>query len=424
MLGASWRRYEDPSRSRDPRVRELVASLANLPAPELRAEFRAELRAQLVAIAPRYVAEGLAATAPMVDIVPRPAPRPSPRPSPHPTPKPRAAVAAPTHHTDTLLDRLRRIPIGRPLAVVASVITVFALLLGGAVWMSKKALPGDSLYGLKRASERFELATAGSDHAKASDYLNFAATRANEVRELLSRTSASAAGSGLQAAGGVDAGTAKLITSTLSSADADVKSASSLLGKQAVRSGSVKPLSTMTNWAPTQVARLSSIAAAMPAGALRTRAQSSEQLVTAALSRAETLTPKIGCSCLSSAHSDDLGPVPCPVCSSSAAQPTSPGGGQGTSAPGRSSHGRAGSGTSGPGGAVVAPRGGSAKTPGAPATTPKPTSGGHTTFPVHLPTPIKSLPVSVNSCGIGASLGPIGIGIGLCPISIGLTLHP
>jgi hypothetical protein len=70
MLGASWRRLEDPAHSRDPRVRALVAALAALPAPEPRPEFRAELRAQLVAIAPRIITESAGDTTPMVEIVP------------------------------------------------------------------------------------------------------------------------------------------------------------------------------------------------------------------------------------------------------------------------------------------------------------------------------------------------------------------
>ena len=57
LLGASWRRSEDPATSRDPRMRAVVGALATLPAPPMRAEFRAELRAQLVAITPRIVAE-------------------------------------------------------------------------------------------------------------------------------------------------------------------------------------------------------------------------------------------------------------------------------------------------------------------------------------------------------------------------------
>ena len=159
LLRSALRRRVDPARSRDPRVQAVVGALASLPiAPPPDPAFRAELRAQLVAITPRIVAE----SAP---------------------PAPAAATAAQTAATaktvPTKPERTRRFSLGRPLAVTASLVAVLALLLGGAVWMSRKALPGDTLYGLKRASESLQLATAGSDREKAQDYLDFAATRAS-----------------------------------------------------------------------------------------------------------------------------------------------------------------------------------------------------------------------------------------------------
>ncbi len=412
MLGASWRRFEDPTRSRDPRVRAVVASLAAVSAAP-RPEFRAELRTQLVAITPRIIAESNE-PARLADLVPTAtATAPAGR---------RRAAAAPRHSDDTVLARLRRVRLGRPLAIAASVFTAFALLLGGAVYMSKKALPGDSLYGLKRASESLQLATAGSDTEKAHDYLSFAATRAKEVQALLSRATASAAGYGPQA-GGIDASTAANIRSTLASADSDVKSASQLLGSQAVRSKSSKPLGAVTKWAPGQLSRLNDIAAAMPAGSLQERTMSSAQLVSRAMDRAEALAPAVDCACLTSAGSDDLGPLPCTTCGP-AALPIGPAG-----PPGGSTQGATGSATSA-GGSPAAPA------PNATNANPDPEQSGSTgnespTSGLHLPTilpslplPTPTLPITVKSCGIGASLGPISIGIGLCPISIGITHHP
>jgi hypothetical protein len=400
MLGASWRRFEDPVRSRDPRVRAVVGALATLPSPEPRPEFRAELRAQLVAIAPRIVADSApTAEAPMVDIVT----------GAQPARTSRARTGAPKH-ADGALARLRGISLGRPLAIAASVITVFALLFGGAVWMSQKALPGDTLYGLKRASESWELATAGSDTAKARDLLDFARTRADEVQGLLSRASASALGSGAQA-GSVDQHTAELITATLSSADSDVRSASSLLGKQAVASRSTSPLSIMTDWAPGQLQRLRDIAAAMPDGSLRARAQSSAQVVAAAVHRAQALAPDVARGCASTSVTDALGPLPMGTCTTTGATPTDTPGHRPSRHATRHSGGQGGVGTADTSGAVV---------PGATGTT-APTSGGSTssspivpmpTLP--LPTSTASLPVSVTSCGLGVTLGPIGVGLGTC----------
>ena len=47
MLGLFWRRYEEPSRSRDPRVRAVVGALAELPALEVRGLMYPDARALL-----------------------------------------------------------------------------------------------------------------------------------------------------------------------------------------------------------------------------------------------------------------------------------------------------------------------------------------------------------------------------------------
>lgn len=400
MLGASWRRLEDPARSRDPRVQAVVGALATLPAPEMRSEFRTELRAQLVAIAPRIVAEGSTATRHAVA---------------RETSVRSARVPAPTaRHADSVFAKLRAIPIGRPLAVVASVITVFAMLLGGAVWMSKNALPGDTLYGLKRASESFELTTAGSDTEKANDYLKFAAERAREARALLGRTSAS--GTGAQA-GGIDSHTADLIDSTLSSADSDVTKASALLGKQAVEKNSASPLNVMTSWAPSQVARLHDLAQAMPLGELRTRAESSAHLVVAALARAKELAPTVTSSCLDQVTSDTLGPVPLSGCSpigvtptTTSSQPTTP-----KHPVGSTSANLGGSEPNGVGASTNSPAPGSSSSGSS-------SSGGGLLPSLPIPTSSANLPVSVDSCGVGATLGPLEIGLGLCSgLKVSLT---
>jgi hypothetical protein len=414
MLGASWRHLEDPARSRDPRVRAVVSSLATLPGEAPRAEFRAELRAQLVAIAPRIVAESAGTRAGLTEVKTRPMPS-----------RAAAETRRAAKHSDSFLDRVRGLRLGRPLSIAASIVTAFALLLGGAVWMSRDALPGDNLYGLKRASERVELATAGSDTEKARDHLKFAETRAHEVRALLSRGSVTAGGKGSQAAG-LDPETARLVRSTLNSADSDVTAAAVLLGKQAVSKGSPAPLNAMTKWAPGQVERLRDIAAVMPSGALRQRTESSANLVVAALTRAETLAPKVDCSCLGSTGVDTLGPVPCTTCPASQQpnqDPTNPQQGAGGGKTGGTSSASAGAGGTG----GTAPN--SANTPHSSAIPNEPAASGSSSAglpglplpSITLPTP--SLP-GVSSCSLGATLGPIIIGVGLCPLGVKVSLHP
>jgi hypothetical protein len=317
VLSGSLRRYEDPERSADPRIRQVVAELRTLePAPAPRAHFRAELRAQLVAVAPRLVAEGTHAEAPGT------------RAAAHPD----ATARSLTDRLAAVFGRMRGLPLGRPIAMVTAVIAIFALLLGGAVWVSKKALPGDTLYALKRANENVQLSLTSGDTARGKEYLSFASTRADEATELLKRSSALAAGPGSTAAAGINAHTQKLVAGALNSADDDTRNASKLLGGEAVRNGSTAPLTAISSWAPGQLTTLQAVVDRIPAGALHDRAASSVQLVRAATARAQALDALSGCSCLGSAASDALGPVPCPVCElQQSPAPTPP---PGTASPG------------------------------------------------------------------------------------------
>ncbi len=183
-------------------------------------------------------------------------------------------------------------------------IVLLALVLGGATWFSQKSLPGGTLYGLKRASESVRLAFASNSTDAAGDRLQFAATRVDEARKLLHQPTASALGRGPQADGGVSAATARLVDQTLTSADDDVLSASRALTTNALKRKSGAPLTTMITWAPGQAARLRELAAAAPTSSLRARAIDSQNLVTAALTRADAVRPLAACACMGTARSD------------------------------------------------------------------------------------------------------------------------
>jgi hypothetical protein len=319
VLSASLRRYEDPAKSADPRIRRLVTDLRTLePGPPPRAHFRAELRAQLVAVAPRLIAEGTRAEEALVERVPG-----------EPSHAGRRTLAGTVGDAAA---RLRTVSLGRPVAIVTAVVAVFALLLGGAVWVSKKALPGDALYALKRANENVQLSLTSGGEARGREYLSLAATRIDEVSDLLHRSGAAAAGSGPSAADGINSHTANLVINTLSSADSDVRNAAQLLGGEAVRSDSTGPLNAMIDWAPGQIDELQKITDRLPAGDAHDSAVAATQLVTNAEARAQALKAESGCACLDNTSTDDLGPVPCPVCASPSAVPggSTPGGPSGT----------------------------------------------------------------------------------------------
>jgi hypothetical protein len=220
--------------------------------------------------------------------------------------------------------RLRKMPIGRPLGVVASLVTVLALVLGGAVYLSQDSLPGDTLYGLKRTSERVELSWSGSDTDRAHKLLEFATTRVDESRRLVSRPSASAADGGPLADGRLSPQTTRLVSDTLASADDDTRTASRLLGAAAVKQASAAPLADVSTWASGQLARLTRLRESIPTSATaRTKVTESATLVRAVATRAGTLQKRVACDCLRDAPSDSLGPVP--VSTPKAPQTTAPG---------------------------------------------------------------------------------------------------
>lgn len=355
-VGTLLPRFADPERSRDPRIRAVVAQLREVDpavlAPAPRTEFRDELRAQLVAVAPRVISESTPNTPPG---------------------EARGALEQ---------ERSRRV-LARPLALAGALLAAVLVLGGALTWYSQRALPGDALYGLKRASESVQLAIASSDSAKAGDYLEFAGTRVDEATALVQRSLPTA--TGVVADARVSAATASLVRSALGSADSDVRSASQLLGAQAVRTASEEPLSTMTIWAPGQLHRLRQLAAMLPDSPLHARTLSSAALVHRAAQRAVALRGSVGCSCLRQANTDQLGPVPCSHCTARPAQgprshrhhPTRPGTSGRPGAP---------SGNGGPGGSATRHHQGGARTHHGGGT-----SGGST--PNQLPTlPLPTLP--------------------------------
>jgi hypothetical protein len=77
----------------------------------------------------------------------------------------------------------------KPAYTLASLLLAIGLLAGsvGAAYASGEALPGDSLYGVKRGLERAALALTATDAGDAQLLLTFADRRLGEAEELLRR---------------------------------------------------------------------------------------------------------------------------------------------------------------------------------------------------------------------------------------------
>ncbi|MCW3842238.1 DUF5667 domain-containing protein [Micromonospora yasonensis] len=150
------RRHHARSRA-DDELAALVAVSQRLagdrPAGEVDAEFRSGLRAMLVATAER---EGVGA------------------------PTKTEAGTATTGVRGSLLPAVtgRR---ARARGAILVGIAAGAVALSGISAASENALPGDALYGMKRSTERAQLALASSDLSRGQLFLDFARTRLDEA---------------------------------------------------------------------------------------------------------------------------------------------------------------------------------------------------------------------------------------------------
>ncbi|WP_098012447.1 DUF5667 domain-containing protein [Streptomyces sp. sk226] len=143
----------------------LANGLGELPKPQLDPEVKAVQRAQLVAAMETMFAEGGASTGPTVPVQ-------------------RGKGA----HRASPLRKLRpRSRWAKGLTAGGLTVGVAAGAFGGVAAASSDALPGDSLYGLKRGMEDISLGMTKGDTERGEAYLDHASTRLSEARRLMER---------------------------------------------------------------------------------------------------------------------------------------------------------------------------------------------------------------------------------------------
>ena len=305
---------------------ELISRLRTLPKPIPDAQFRSDLRSQLVAITARIVTES--ATPASAGSTARSTVGSGSTAGSTLGSGSTASAGSSGRRSRPRAGVLRALR--RPVLAFAGASAVLVLLLGMAVWMSGGSLPGQSLYGVKRASENAQLSMARSDTDKGRAYLQLAGSRLHEAADLLKKPAAAAAGGNIDG-GRISAHTASLVIDTLLSADTDSRSGMQLLGGAAVAQLSKEPLASVSNWLPGQRALVIGVRDRIPLGSLHNRAQASLELLDKIAARTTQLTSRMGCPCLSRARSDELGPLPCNACGPVASLP--PGGSGGLPVP-------------------------------------------------------------------------------------------
>ncbi|MFE3038301.1 DUF5667 domain-containing protein [Streptomyces canus] len=150
------------------RLLALAECLGELPRPELDPEVKVVQRAQLVAAMEAMLLEGDGAQSAV--------------------PEQRSHRAKGTHRASPLGKLRPRSRLTKGLAAGGLSVGVAAGAFGGVAAASSDALPGDSLYGLKRGIEDFKLTyLSEGDDERGVAYLDQASTRLNEARRLMER---------------------------------------------------------------------------------------------------------------------------------------------------------------------------------------------------------------------------------------------
>jgi hypothetical protein len=210
----------------------------------------------------------------------------------------------------------------RSTRLMSSLVTgACAVLLLGAltVLLSRGALPGEMLYGIKRASEGAEIGLTSGQEAKGLKHLDFAATRLEEVSDLIARDGTTAAGPGPVAAG-IGPDQARLVLDNLRAFDEQARTGTRLILPLSAQPTGPSP-AELAEWARSQSARLDSLSPSLDTDG-RTAAAGSQQMLQRISQRASALGgPR---PCTTGSDSDDLGPLPSAGCESGS-QPSATG---------------------------------------------------------------------------------------------------
>ncbi|WP_433266088.1 DUF5667 domain-containing protein [Actinosynnema sp. CS-041913] len=180
-------------------------------------------------------------------------------------------------------------------ALVAALCLVFSLA-GMSLLLSRDALPGDALYGVKRTAESASLGLTFGEESKGYKRLEFASARVSELEILVDR---------YRDAGGGPLGG---YLTALADFDADAAAGSRVLA--AFGSGSDRrALGSLRDWATSHTTRLGGLRGSLPVDAA-TRAGTSLDLLARIAQRAADLAARGQCATVTSGRFDQVGPVP------------------------------------------------------------------------------------------------------------------
>jgi len=177
----------------------------------------------------------------------------------------------------------------RVLAEVLAAAVALVIALGGlGLVLSRDSLPGDVLYGIKRAGESAQLGLTFDDSAKAEKHLRFASNRLDELKALHDTQAAR-------------------YSATLTDFRQQAIAGTAQFTELAVQGGA--QLAVLESWANLQRAKLTEVEPSLPAGAAAAFDAASE-LLDRITARAQSLLARLDCLQITTGEPDELGAVP------------------------------------------------------------------------------------------------------------------
>ncbi|GAA4541585.1 DUF5667 domain-containing protein [Amycolatopsis samaneae] len=175
--------------------------------------------------------------------------------------------------------------------LAAAAAATFLTLAGLGLVLSKDALPGDTLYGVKRAGESASLGLAFGERAKAEKHLEFAGHRVTELGELTPATRA------------------EVYRRTLGDFGSEVRAGVAGITTVAIGGAGQQQLTELRTWALEQSALLATQETKAPADTL-TAFTEARGLLDRVRQRSADLVSRLGCYRITTGSADELGALP------------------------------------------------------------------------------------------------------------------
>lgn len=225
----------------------------------------------------------------------RPGTKPGTRPETEPATRPATKSAAGARSGATRRGVLAGAR-GRLAVAALALLALVGSLAGMSVLLSRDALPGDALYGIKRTAEAASLGLTFGDEPKALKHLEFASARISEIETLARRYPDPA-----------DAPVGGYLTA-LTDFDNDATAGSRQLITLATRTDG-RLLESLRDWSTQQASRLARVVSRLP-GDARNRQVASRVLLDRITARADALLVRMDCYQTTSGSYDDIGALP------------------------------------------------------------------------------------------------------------------